>query len=88
MFLTNLGIFCKILRIFTKYIVLGEEKSSSLFAEFLGHPVRKTFKKKTIIGFDLDLALTRKIVHNDIMNALVKFQKKKIWTPQFRVMKN
>ena len=59
----------------TKYIVLGEENSSSLFAEFLGHPVRKTFKKKTIIGFDLDLALTRKIVHNDIRNALEKFQK-------------
>ena len=36
----------------------------------------KTFKKKTIIGFDLDLALTRKTVHNDIRNALEKFQKK------------
>ena len=58
----------------TKYIELGEENTSSLFAEFSRHTVRKTFKKKTIIGFDLDLALTRKIVHNDIRNALEKFQ--------------
>ena len=58
----------------TKYIVLGEEKTSSLFAEFSGHTVRKTFKKNTIIGFDLDLGLTRKIVHNDIRNAQEIFE--------------
>ena len=69
----------------TKYIVLGEENSSSLFAEFLGHPVRKTFKKKTIIGFDLDLGLTRKIVHNYLRNAVEKFEY--FWTRKSRVMK-